>query len=653
MTNNTRLNEQQKAAVEHFNGPCLVTASPGSGKTFTLAERVVRLVARGISPENLLCITFTNKAGNEMRERIFKKLGGENSKFFIGTFHAFCAFLLRKCGSRTPYGPNFTILDSNDQMDLMIQMGRRLGVEKKDKRINFWKVINNLNLGRENYETFEQMDHRFNNAFLGDTLPWKLVKNYLNELEHCKFIDFSGLLYEAVSLLEKDPEVLDKVRKRYQYIQADEVQDTNLVQFKLIDLLGGDKKNVLIVGDLDQSIYGFRGARQENITDFIAMNPSCVKLSLPLNYRSTPEIASAGQYLIENNPSHMGDKIETQKSSGSPVVVSRFFSPQQEASNIALTIMNLKEQGIQGSEIAIFYRINALSQAIETAFSQHGLKYTVIGGMSFYDRKEIRDCLSMLRFIFNPFDSVAFSRCAKLVKGIGEKTIGRIEALASKNKVSILNVCRRIKPTSNSNLVKGSKAINKMFGLSTEGKGPGELLNEAVSKTGYLKYLAGNAKDDADYQDRKENVEQLIASALSFSKEKKQNDIAGYLQNISLVTSSDKSASDDSVSMMTIHAAKGLEFDTVFIVGVEKDLMPHVLAMKEAKNEVKQIQAIEEERRIFYVGITRAKSKLYISHCATRQRRGKGGAFNTKPSSPSFFIEQAGLVTDGIMAGGN
>ena len=594
------LNKQQLKAVNHVDGPCLITACPGSGKTTVIVERVANLINKEkISPSNLLCITFTNKASQEMLNRISKKIGTSNLKFFIGTFHSLCSNILRRYGDRLGYTPRFSIIDEKGQEDMIVKIARSLGKTKKE--IDVYRIKHALNNWRENLEKDINLSTRLDD----DPLHFEIAKLYLSTLKEQNIIDFSGLLYEAVQLLEKDKELLGRFQNKFKYIMVDEVQDTNYSQFYLVNLLGGKYKNIAIVGDLSQSIYAFRGARYKNIIDFLKKYKDCEKIPLEKNYRSTPQIVSAADKLIKNNSTHMGDEFKTDNPPGSDVFCEGFLSSQEESRWCARRIQDLcDEYGWDYSDISILYRINSLSLELQLSFAHYNIPFTVIGGPSFFDRREIRDCLSMLKFFVNPSDALAFHRVANLFTGVGPSTIEKIEKVAADKKIDMLKACEYMKDnTTKRTLKKVTEKMYDIFSVDDSGMHAGDCLSFLTEQMKYYDVL--ELKCPQDCEDRKINVEELINNATVFGQKNKSID--KYLQNIALVSSSDKNADENSVSLMTGHASKGLEFPIVFTVGFEQGIIPHSMALSDAKNPM---EALEEETRIAYVMFSRAKKHL-------------------------------------------
>ena len=630
------LNKQQLKAVNHVDGPCLITACPGSGKTTVIVERVANLINQEkIDPSNLLCITFTNKASQEMLTRIGKKIGVSNLKFFVGTFHSLCSNILRKYGDKIGYTSRFSIIDEKGQEDMIIKVARSLGKTKKE--IDVYKIKHALNHWRENLEPDIQLSKRLED----DPLHFAIAKKYLSEIKLHNTIDFSGLLYEAIQLLEKDKELLGRFQNKFKYIMVDEVQDTNYAQFHLVNLLGGKYKNITIVGDLNQSIYAFRNARYKNILDFLKRHKNCEKITLEKNYRSTPQIIAGADKLIKNNSTHMGEEFKTDNPSGSDIFCEGFLSSQEEARWCARRIQDLRDEyGWDYSDISILYRINSLSLELQLSFAHYNIPFTVIGGPSFFDRREIRDCLAMLKFFVNPSDALAFHRVANLFSGVGASTIGKIEKVAADNQINMLQACEKIKnETTKRTLKKVTEKMYDIFSTDDSGMHAGDCLSFLTEEMKYYDVL--ELKCPQDCEDRKINVEEFVNNASVFGQKNKSID--KYLQNIALASSSDKNADEDSVSLMTCHAAKGLEFPVVFMVGVEKNIMPHAMALADTDNPK---ESMEEERRICYVGMTRAKKHLFMTYCSARKFRDKQGYLRDRYTSPSPFLAEAGILEE-------
>lgn len=679
------LNEQQQKAVNHRDGPCLVISVPGSGKTTMLVKRTSHLIANDADPTKILCITFTNKAAKEMKERICSELGLANAPFFIGTFHSLCAMILRKAGNRIGYKPSLSIIDEDEQEDLVkkilrayasLEEDQREGEDEEDaneEKKDIKKIIFHLNDARENCETEAQMAQRFSDKFPDLPIAWRVAQDYLKELVKQNVIDFSGLLYDTIRLFENHKDILIRLQKRFDYIQIDEVQDTNYAQFKLINLLGAEHRNIMMVGDISQSIYAFRGARYKNIVDFLDMNKDCVQIPLTKNYRSTPEIIAVADKLINHNKSHMKVKFETDNPSGQGVEVMEHDDSQEEAVWLAQTIKDEIKHGRSASDIAVFYRLNKLSMELQIELAKEGVPFVVVGGPSFFARSEIKDVLTALRYLVNHEDTLAFHRIAGLLRGVGDATIGTIEAVANKYNVTTFEACKNIETYKNTikndymqtkadyesrtmmgeklpelepmikvtpKVVAAAKTLYDAFKFDYSKMHAGDALVQVVANLDYNGYL--DRKYGADAYDRKDNVKELINNATSYG-EKKSRSIERYLQTVALSSSSDKDTEVAKVTLMTLHACKGLEFPRVFMVGVEHNILPHGRALMDAENP---LEALEEERRICYVGFTRAKQKLTVSYCTSRRQRSPKGFMERKPSWPSQFLKESGLIDE-------
>lgn len=622
------LNRYQKEAVEHTDGPCLVTSCPGSGKTFTLVERIVRLVKSGVRQKNILCLTFTNKAANEMKERICNRLGVKKLDFFCGTFHSMCSRLIRKLGHVRGYSKNFTILDDKDQVDLIMQVARRLEyeIEYGDAR----RIQGRVNYYRDQMEDFDWVrDELKTDAMI------EIAEAYIKKCRDDNLIDFSGLIYEAIQVVEANEELRAKIQNTFKYIMVDETQDTNKSQFYLVNLLAAKWRNIMLIGDIDQSIYGWRGARYQNIQEFMNNYEDCKVISLSKNYRSTPQIVNAAHKLIKYNSSHMGTSFETDNKNGEPIKCYSFRDQLVEASRVGSMVRRLiDEGGWDPQDMAILYRVNKMSEPVEQAMVNNAIPYEVIGAWNFYDRKEVRDCLSMLKFLSNPKDGIAFHRVSSLVKGMGNVTIGKIENMAQEKNITIVEACKKMRTQARSaNIIKACNKIYDAYSHKWDLKNPAACLKGLVDRFEYKGHLLDKFKNTAT--EREDNVDQLIDSAGEFIGE---DGVSKYLQQVSLVTNNDKEKSKNKTVLMSLHAAKGLEFPIVFMIGVEDDILPHKMALADDP-----YAGLEEERRLCYVGMTRAKKLLFMSWCKSRRRFGKYGSMTKNASKPSRFLKEAGI----------
>jgi len=631
------LNKQQMKAVNHIDGPCLITACPGSGKTRTIVERTISLIKSGIPQENILCLTFTNKAGREMSNRIKEALGLDKLGFYVGTFHTFCATILRKYGSAIGYTPSYTIFDDDDQETTIKKIIRDMDIDKNS--VNVYDVTLAVNHYRENLETEEDLFIRLKE----DDISLQIAKRYLEVLKEHNCIDFSGLLYEVVRLFDTDKVLLEKYQEKLKYIQIDEMQDSNFIQMKIVEMIGEKYKNILLVGDGDQELYRFRNARYQNILDFLDNHKDCVNIVLGKNYRSTPEIIKVADNLISHNKNRFMNVFETDNPSGPDVMCQCYEDPQKEASSTAYNIKLLVEDyGYNYSDIMVLYRINSLSMDLQLALSNAQIPFEIVGGPSFFDRSEIKNCLSMLSFCINRDDNLSFSRVAKLFNGVGDATISKIENISSENKMNIVDTCKNIEKFSDKNTIKkAAKKISETFDFDYSQMGAGDCLSYIINKIDYNGLLELNYSKD--YQDRIDNVKELVNNATFFGQKNKS--IEKYLQNIALVSSGDNNDDENKVRLQTIHSSKGQEREVVMIVQSCEGIIPHALAISECGGDkIKENEAIEGERKCMYVAMTRAKRILYVSYTKTKKIRDNRGFFRTIPQKPSRFLYEAKLL---------
>ncbi len=611
---------------------CFIANGFINHNTTTVSARAAKLVEKGVDPKHILCITFTNKAAKEMKERITSVLGKSYSNFFIGTFHALCASLLRSFGKHIGYTPDFTILDEDEQIDIILQVARKLGfdIEKAEAKL----VASKINDTREKLLPLSELD----NIFSGNIHLSQISKEYILTVKKLNCIDFSGLLSETIHLLKTNENVLDKLQNRWKFLTIDEAQDTNIAQFSLTELISSKHNNIMFIGDTDQSIYSFRGARFQNILDFIDKHKDCKVLYLSDNYRSTPEIVAVADKLIKHNSSHMSSKIfKTSNASGEPVACTCYADQNEEAKCVAEYIQDLVQQGYKYSDFAILYRINSMAQPFESVFNSLGMKYRTVGGFSFYNRAEIKDCICMLRFLINRKDGIAFERVASKMSGLGSVKIGKIENYAEKNSVDLVEACKKSPDYVGSKAAEDScLKISSVYGLDFSNLHAGESLDKIVNSLNYQDYLKKTYPEDFD--DRWQNVKELITAAAIFGE--KDPSIAKYVQNLSLLSADDKKEDKDSITLSSGHGAKGKEWNVVFAVGMEQGKLPHARALIE-----NPVDGIEEERRVAFVCLTRAKKILQVSWCKNRRTFTKFGVKYQK-CLPSQFLYESGLITE-------
>ena len=568
------LNPQQEEVANHFHARALVIAGPGSGKTSTITARVGRLLARGVQAPNILCITFTNKAAVEMRERITKQYT-IGKQIQICTFHALCGQLLRRHGSTIGYGRNMTVLPEDDQEELLAMIARKKYANQADiefTRPKLRKLLWTINNHRENLAKDAALDDLVEEGTITEH-DLAVVRDYLRTMRENNQTDFSGLLTEAVRLLKTpQPEVaaeeriLTKLHKQYRYIQVDEYQDTNTAQNELVELLAGDADNVLAVGDQDQSIYEWRGADPEGINRFVNRGKGkrgCKTFKLGTNYRSTPEIIAVADKLIRHSPKRIViDFHAASPSVAKPPRLDGFNTPEDEARAVAekvKALINLRN--VPPREIAIFYRLNDMSRPVEQALARVQVPYKVYGGLSFFDRAEIKDCICMLRVLANPKDSPAFARIVnKPKRGVGEKSIGMIENYAQAKGIDLISACRAaMEIFGDSRIADAVLQLSMIYGFDRAGKSVADCLAEVVRRCDYHKHLDDHEKEDrAKIDERKRNVDELINSIALWCQDDPRAGIADYLGYITLLTSADDERDEQAVRLMSLHACKGL-----------------------------------------------------------------------------------------------
>ena len=625
------LNERQGEAVIHGEGPLLILAGAGSGKTRVLTHRIAYLIEeRGIFPGNILAITFTNKAANEMKERIEKLLNGNVDDIWMGTFHSVCVRILRHDIDKIGYERGFSIYDRDDQVTLIKECINEMNLDRdyyressiigrisdlKDKMIPPDTYIN------ENYSNL----HARNVGELYALYQKKLKKN--------NALDFDDLIIKTIELFRTSPEVLDYYQRKFQYIFVDEFQDTNKSQYELIRMLTGKYKNICVVGDPDQSIYGWRGADITNILNFEKDYKDTTTILLEQNYRSTKNILNVANNIIKNNMGRKEKVLWTENEEGNQVVVERLLDEKEEAEFVANRIEELIEEGYSLNDMAILYRTNAQSRPFEDSLRRRNINYRLVGGVKFYDRKEIKDIIAYLRVIQNPADDISLKRIINVPKrGIGKSTLDKIENMAIEKDENMYNILREIEHVEGiSSKVKNSISkftdmIDKLMAVK-QVMNIDEFIEHVVYKIGYIEELEKEGTIEA--QSRLENIKEFISVAVDFVVNNPEGTLEDFLASISLLSDVDKTEDiENSVTMLTVHSAKGLEFPVVFLVGMEEGLFPISRALE---NELE----LEEERRLCYVAVTRAEELLYITYTRIRTIYGRTGY-----SMRSRFIEE-------------
>ncbi|WP_333651659.1 DNA helicase PcrA [Lacrimispora sp.] len=625
------LNPMQKEAVLHTEGPLLVLAGAGSGKTRVLTHRIAYLIEeKGINPWNILAITFTNKAAGEMRERVDRLVGFGADSIWVSTFHSSCVRILRRHIENLGYTTNFTIYDSDDQRTLMRLVLKTLDIDPKlykDRAmLGLISTAKNELITAEEFEKNASSDFRQKKAA-------SIYKEYQSQLRKNNALDFDDLIMKTVQLFQQNPEILDYYQERFKYIMVDEYQDTNTAQFQLISLLAGKHKNLCVVGDDDQSIYKFRGANIENILNFEKAYPGAKVIKLEQNYRSSQSILNAANEVIRHNRGRKDKTLWTANDEGPLVQFKQFENASEEAEAIVRDILN---SASDYQDNAILYRTNAQSRLLEEKCLQHNVPYRMVGGVNFYQRKEIKDVLAYLKTIANGRDDLSALRIVNVPKrGIGATSLGKVQAFASEHDFSVYDAFCRAKA------VPGlGKAADKILGftaqiedfrgrLEEEVYSIHDLIEDVLDETGYLKEL--EAEGEIEYQTRLENIEELINKAVSFEGEHEHPDLNEFLEEVALVADVDRmDESENRVTLMTLHSAKGLEFPRVYLSGMEDGLFPSMMSISSDDKE-----DVEEERRLCYVGITRAQQ--YLMMTGARQRMVNG---ETRYSKVSRFIEE-------------
>ena len=616
------LNPVQAEAVTHNEGPLLVVAGAGSGKTRVLTHRIAYLIEQGVSPFEILAITFTNKAAQEMRERVGALVGPVAQKMWVSTFHAACVRILRRDGHRLGYPSSFTIYDQADAQRLCGYVIRDLNLDSK--RFPTRQVHAIISAAKNDDVGPEGFAQRAESIF--DRKVAEIYSEYQARLHKAGAMDFDDLLRNTVELLRTEPEVLDHYRRRFKHVLVDEYQDTNRVQNELVVQLAGEHHNVCIVGDSDQSIYRFRGADIRNILDFEQAFPDATVIVLEQNYRSTQTILDAANSVIANNLGRKPKELWTEEGDGQAIIRYHADDEGDEGQWVAHEIAKLHDSGRHNwGDVAVFYRTNAQSRVVEEHLLRAGIPYKVVGGTRFYDRREIKDALGYLKAVVNPSDEVAVKRVLNLPKrGIGDSTVARLDAWAAMHGYSFMQALRRSGDAGiTGRAVKGIEQflaiIDAVEPLSPDG--PAAMLEALLDRSGYAAEL--QVEHSVEAEGRLENLAELIGSA------READSVDEFLEQVSLVADSDQIPDDDSqVVLMTLHSAKGLEFPAVFLVGLEDGVFPHLRSLTEPHE-------LEEERRLAYVGITRARERLYLSHAWARTIFG-----STQYNPPSRFLDE-------------
>ncbi|MDD6202258.1 MAG: DNA helicase PcrA [Lachnospiraceae bacterium] len=615
------LNERQKEAVFTTEGPLLLLAGAGSGKTRVLTHRIAYLIENNnVNPWNILAITFTNKAAGEMRERVDKIVGFGADRIWVSTFHSTCVRILRRHIDLLGYDTNFTIYDSDDQKSVMKDVCKTLQLDTKVFKER--SLLNAVSSAKDELVSPEE----YAKNVAGDYAKQKIAdayREYQKALKRNNALDFDDLIVKTIELFQKNPQVLENYQDRFRYIMVDEYQDTNTAQFELIRLLAKKYRNLCVVGDDDQSIYKFRGANINNILDFEKVFPEAKVIKLEQNYRSTQNILDAANSVIRNNAERKEKVLWTDKGEGSKIHFRQFDTAFEEAEYIAGDIArNKRKQEADYGQNAILYRTNAQSRILEEQFVREGIPYDIVGGTNFYARREIKDILAYLKTIDNGQDDLAVKRIINIPKrGIGATTILRVQEYANENNISFYDALRESEKitTIGKSAAKLRPFVNmiQVFRSKMSVYGLKELLEDILETTGYVKDLEDSGEEDAD--ERIENINELISKIADYEDTSEDATLSGFLEEVALVADIDGIEEDpNKVLLMTLHSAKGLEFDRVYLAGLEDGIFPSYLSLMD-----EDPTAIEEERRLAYVGITRAKEDLTISCARMRMIRGE------------------------------
>lgn len=612
------LNKEQMEAVNHTDGPLVVLAVPGSGKTRCLTERIIRLLKSGVDQNNIVAITFTNKAADTMRNRILAKYP-DASKMWISTFHSLCVKILHKCIKVLGRDSKFTIIDDSIQSSILKRIMKKLGLAA-DKKADPTKYLSAIEHKKNEYIS----DDIFFKTSPKDVVD--VYKEYTAELDANNALDFSDLIYKVVELFDKFPKIRDAYATRFKYILVDEVQDTNKIQMLLVKHLGSQYKNMMLVGDRDQCIYGWRGARYGNITEFIAeYNAKIIKLEY--NYRSTKHILESASSLISNNTDRHNVVPWTDREGGANVTFCVLDDARAEVDWICDKIKEMRADGQKWGDFAVLYRINSMSRLFEEQFRERDIPYVLIGSFGFYDRSEIKTCMAYMRFLMNNDDSMAFADAISTPpRNVGDSTVTKIIKYSTDNNIKFMEACRQIEkiPKVTSSAAESIKNFINLID-SWDSSKPAASLKALFNDCGLISYYDNN--DQAKNETRCSNVIEFIESFRFYCNRHSDASIDKYMHNIALMSSTDKDDDSDNVKLMTVHAAKGLEFPCVFVPGMEEEILPHKKSIK--------TNTIDEERRICYVAYTRAQDNLMVTMAKVRNECG---------TLPSRFIKESKLM---------
>jgi len=622
------LNPAQRQAVEAIEGPVLILAGPGSGKTRVITHRVAYLVkVCGVSPQRIMAVTFTNKAAREMRERLEQLLGQVSEALTLGTFHAICSRILRREGQAIGLNSRFVIYDDEDQLNLIKRSLQELNLDPKQYAPR--ALQSGISAAKSRLITPQDYAQQVNSYF--EEIVQRVYQRYQQLLSQSGAVDFDDLLMKTVQVFNDHPEILSRYQSRYGHVLVDEFQDTNIAQYELIKQLAGKYHNICVVGDPDQSIYSWRFADLRNILSFERDYPEAKVMFLEQNYRSTRIILEVASDVISTNVQRKPKNLWTENEVGSAVVIIESYSQEEEAQSVVNEIEKLVSQDqISLKDCAVMYRVNAQSRVLEETFMRYGVPYKLVGGTRFYRRQEIKDIIAYLRVIHNPHDNVSLARIINTpVRGIGQGTLGKLQAWAASQDASLYDALKQaveskaLFPRVIQALIGFVSLVDRLIAKSHE-LNLAELLNEILEHTGYREYILGKEGGE----ERWENIMELKSVAKEYAESNPEEALAAFLEKVSLVADIDElDERADAVTLITLHQAKGLEFPVVFIVGMEEGVLPH-------RKSFDDPEEMEEERRLCYVGITRAEKRLYLLRSYRRSLFG-----NSLANPPSRFLQ--------------
>ncbi|MFC3015986.1 DNA helicase PcrA [Virgibacillus litoralis] len=638
------LNKEQQEAVKHTDGPLLIMAGAGSGKTRVLTHRIAYLLReKEVSPKSVLAITFTNKAAREMKDRVHKLVGMGSGQIWVSTFHSMCVRILRKDIDRIGYSRNFTILDSSDQLSVIKQILKDLNIDPK--KFEPRAMLGSISSAKNELITPEEYSKNVGDFF--ERQVSQVYDKYQKTLQKNQSLDFDDLIMQTIHLFKRIPEVLEYYQRRFQYIHVDEYQDTNHAQYYLVQQLANRFQNLCVVGDSDQSIYGWRGADIANILSFEKDYPSARTVFLEQNYRSTKSILSAANKVIEHNSGRKPKNLWTENAEGKNIHYFQGATEQEEALFVTDKIQELiREEGFSPNDISILYRTNAQSRAVEDTFMKSNIAYQMVGGTKFYDRKEIKDMVAYLRLITNPDDDLSFERVVNAPKrGIGKTSVERLRAYSAQHDISFYQAVKEVDftgvPKKAANALAEFGNLIKTLTQQQEFLTATDMVEAILQRTGYEQALKNERTIES--QSRIENLEEFKTVTQDFEKVSDDKTLVAFLTDLALIADLDRvdddedSENEEKITLMTLHAAKGLEFPVVFLIGLEENVFPHSRSMFDNDE-------MEEERRLAYVGITRAEQQLYLTHAKMRTLYGRT---NMNPIS-RFINEIPEELIDGI-----